>query len=194
MEKLYEKAINLARSGEIEAFLSLVSESPKLSAYRDEFGLNLLAELIAELDVEVVEKLIPFEPDLNFIDSEGMSLLDAVLAARDMNCKKKVKLLFDEGFDIEGFGYNGWRPLHHAVFRKQYGVIEWLIKIGANVNSTTKWDNEMTALMLAARRRDIIAIKLLLSFGANVKKKDKFARTAIQYGPILAWRTKSYLS
>eukprot|EP00759_Apiculatamorpha_spiralis_P055452 PhF_6_TR7817/c0_g1_i3/m.11246 len=55
---------------------------------------------------------------------------------------------------------------------KQYSVMEWLLSRGANPNITYKSVSDSTSLHYACLNADTIAVKLLLSRGADPKAKD----------------------
>lgn len=55
--------------------------------------------------------------------------------------------------------------------RKRYKFVEWLLVQGADVNATD--DKGNTALVIAVKRKDEDAIKLLLSRGGDPDKKNK---------------------
>lgn len=194
MEEIYNKAIAYACSDNTDLFLQLISANPELVKYKDEFGSNLLMEIIHDIDVSIIQKLIDMQSDINLLDGEGITAMHTLIRDGKGRYLEKIQLLLDSGFDLEIAGYNGWKPLHKAVFYNCYDIIKLLLENGADINSRTELDNEKTALMLAAFNNNLRMVKTLVEYGADVNLKDAFARTAKDYtGCIFGWRVESYL-
>lgn len=189
-----EKAVSYARKGNIDSFFELIISNPELVNYKDEFESNLLIEIISYADISVIKKLIDMGTDINLLDNEGMTAMHILIENRGSAYLKKIQLLLDSGFDLEIAGFNGWKPLHKAVFHNHYDIVQLLLDNGADINTRTELDNSKTALMIAANKNSFRMVKFLVEFGADFKLKDKYSRTAKDYTiSIIGWRIKSYL-
>jgi ankyrin repeat protein len=108
---------------------------------------------------------------------------------------KRVKLLLEQGADVN---YRDWfemTALFWAIERDCIYICKLLIKNGADVNHKNK--NQWTPLMYAVFDSKIEIIKLLLVNGANVNDINLACMTALDYaqvrsnfyaGQILCWR------
>lgn len=83
-----------------------------------------------------------------------------------------ANFLIDQGADLEQVSRNPMqvRPIHAAVARRQYEIVEKLLQKGADVNA--KQSQGYTALHAAVKQGNLPLVELLLRFGA-----DKQART-----------------
>eukprot|EP01051_Picozoa_sp_SAG22_P000243 SAG22_NODE_5_length_41775_cov_111.520971_6_plen_292_part_00 len=72
---------------------------------------------------------------------------------------------------------NNWTGLHWALIYQQSHVVQHLIDLGANVNSTNS--HGMTPLHQAARSGDIVSAKLLIEAGADVDAMDNHGATPL---------------
>ncbi|UJR26548.1 hypothetical protein I4U23_007871 [Adineta vaga] len=73
-------------------------------------------------------------------------------------------------------------PLLCIAARNGYvSFVELLLKYHANVNITTKNNENKTALMLAAEYGHVDVVKLLLNYNADITIKDKYQLTTVAY-------------
>ncbi len=99
------------------------------------------------------------------------SWLDAVVN----NNISQVRLLLDQGIDVNAKNEKGWTALHLAAHQGHKDIVELLIKSGANVNQKIQscWDpqkySRWTPLDMAIEKRHTEIAKLLLSAGADVQ-------------------------
>jgi len=91
-----------------------------------------------------------------------------------------VELLIKYGVDPNKNRENGHSALMTAVNFGSYDVIETLLKHNAKVNHARTVDG-MTPLMFAAYNGKIQNVKLLLSYKADKRIKDKNGKTALYY-------------
>ena len=93
----------------------------------------------------------------------------------------KVKLLIDNGANINCKDRHGWTPIHIATITsdQMVDVMELLIFHGAEVNA--KDDQLRTPLHFAARNVQPEAVKLLMKHGADPHAKDQNGQTPIDY-------------
>jgi ankyrin repeat protein len=78
---------------------------------------------------------------------------------------------FRETVDIDILGKSGETALHHSVMKGNEYVTKYLLEHQANPNAVS--DNNTTPLFFAVGLHDILAVKLLLKFGANPTIKSK---------------------
>ncbi len=96
-------------------------------------------------------------------------------AAYDGNLSE-VKILIDNGANVNATNENGWTSLIIASEYGQSEVAKLLLGNGANVNYENKgW----TALMIAAQEDQSKVAKVLLDHGANANYEDKDGWTAL---------------
>ncbi len=105
------------------------------------------------------------------------ALIDAVGRADG----ELISHLLQLGADIDAKGHNGTTPLMTAIQRRRYAgvrdiaryleAIEMLLARGAAINIASE-DGD-TALIIAARIGDYLAVKLLLKRGAEVNARNK---------------------
>ncbi|QYS94237.1 ANK_REP_REGION domain-containing protein [Trichoderma simmonsii] len=77
-----------------------------------------------------------------------------------------IKLLLDEGFDLESQNHEGQTPLQHAAASGREAVVQLLLQKGANLDSKDK--EGYTPLLAAIRNGHEAVTKLLLEKGANL--------------------------
>ena len=59
-------------------------------------------------------------------------------------------------------------------------TVALLLSSGVDVNGTER-EHKMTALMFAARQKDVAIVKLLLEAGADINQTDEFGKTSLAY-------------
>ena len=91
--------------------------------------------------------------------------------------KESVKILLDEGIDINIRNQNGNTPFMTASFWKNTDIMKLLLEYGANVNDQ---DNiGKTALMYSVSSIEVT--KILLEAGADVNMQNNYGYTALMY-------------
>ncbi|MDG2140232.1 MAG: ankyrin repeat domain-containing protein [Gammaproteobacteria bacterium] len=93
---------------------------------------------------------------------ENISLIDAV-KMQDLN---NVRLIVDQGVNVNQEEADGTRALHWAVHHDNVNITKQLIAAGANVNAKNRY--EVAALSLAANNGNKDTVSLLLDSGADV--------------------------
>lgn len=88
-----------------------------------------------------------------------------------------VKLLLDNGANIESKDLHGWTPLMHTVVAGRTRTLHLLLDRGADIKSLDK--SGRSALQLAAETHHSDIVKVLLERGAIVDEKDLSGRTAL---------------
>jgi ankyrin repeat protein len=122
--------------------------------------------------------------------------MDLILAIRCWDLER-VKLLIEEGADVNYKEQNARTPLFWAIECDHMDICRLLIDHGADVNSLN--NNGTTPLMWASLNRRLGIIKLLLICGANVHLKNINGHCALDYGfrnyeicRLLCWKGAKY--
>nr|XP_014128487.1 ankyrin repeat and protein kinase domain-containing protein 1 [Zonotrichia albicollis] len=114
------------------------------------------------------EELCPEE--LGRVQENGLTPLH--LQAAGFGHVGLVKLLASQGADLERKQKNLRTPLHVAVERGKFRVVQYLLKNGISVNSLDQ--NHYSALHLAVARGKYLICEKLIKYGANVElRTDK---------------------
>lgn len=110
------------------------------------------------------------------MDIEGTTpLINAALE----NDVEEIKILLENGADINEADLDGSTPLHLAVYYSSYDAAEFLLQEGADPNTVDQYDS--TPLMDAVFSDDIEMVKVLLSYDVDVDYKDSEGFTAYDY-------------
>lgn len=113
------------------------------------------------------------------------------------DCPEVIQFLLDQGASVERRDTNNDTPLHLAARHRWIKSAEVLLRNGAKVDADTVIDQGETSLMIAASSADLEMIELLLDYGADPRKQDRYSRTAIEYArlakhPTIAQYLESY--
>src|SRR5262249_13147133 len=119
-----------------------------------------------------VTLLLRLGADANMRDEEGWTpLMNSAL----VGYASVAGVLVDNGADVNakcvcrGYSDGGWAPLMMAIHKDHGEIAELLLSKGADVNERST--NGLTALILAAGKRDINFVRQLLARGADVNAK-----------------------
>lgn len=129
-----------------------------------------LHKAAAEGDLEKVAELIDVEKSSALIDPVKADGTTPLVTAAMMGHHDVVRLLLDEGADVEKAGMNGATPLMIAASMGHLEVMRLLLEAGANADAAHKFA-ESTALHFAAEMGQIEACRLLCQSGANPQAK-----------------------
>lgn len=99
-------------------------------------------------------------------------------AVRNDNTRQ-IKLLIENGADVNMKVENGWTPLHYASSSGGFYSIKLLIENGADVNMKDKIGR--TPLMVALTYRDYEIAEILIENGANVNDRDNEGKTILDF-------------
>jgi len=82
-----------------------------------------------------------------------------------------MKLLLENGADVDKTDYDDRTCLHRACIAGSYEIVELLLDFGADMNKLD--ENDMSALILASWREHMDITKLLIERGVDEKEKGK---------------------
>lgn len=183
-----DAALHLAsRNGHLEVVEFLLSMGAEVNL-QNNFSCTPLSLAVSHGHLEIVKLLIRHGSDVNERDNLGASpLLLAVMVlpfldekgndvsgnysvrilGDDRYRKEIIKLLIEEGADVNAANEEGEAPLWTASLHGDMEIIELLIKKGADVNTC---DNKfrITPLHMVAELGQIEIVELLLENGAYV--------------------------
>lgn len=148
----------LKRGAEVDVPDKPTSRDPGLSPAR--------AICIYKSSDGVANEILDKCSDLNCLDQHDVTLL--VLACR-FGRIEIARSLIAKGAD-QPTPLQGARAMADAAYNGHTQIVQFLIELGVDVNSTYG-DHRMTALMHAVERGNLATIKLLLDKGADVSIK-----------------------
>lgn len=141
---------------------------------RDSKGQPGLTIAIREGALKVARVLLARpETDVNALNQAGESAL--MMAALKGNLVG-AELLLARGAKVN---QSGWSPLHYAAAGPDPKMVQWLIDRGADVDATSP--NGTTPLMMAAQYGSEASVDLLLSHGADLKRRNERNLDAIDF-------------
>ena len=181
-----------AGNGDLEKLQTLISHGVDVNS-SDRDGRTSLHLVSSEGNLNVVEFLLAHEANPNSKDRWGHTPLDgavekghdlvaAALFARGggMNMKTAkslfmksarsgdlgtLKLLIENGMDIDAVDYDLCGGLHVAAMADQPVAVDFLLSNKANVNPISRWDT--TPLDEAIKSQSVLSAKLLMSCGGQ---------------------------
>jgi TolB-like protein len=103
------------------------------------------------------------------------TLINAILSDQ----METVKLLIDQGADVNEKGSDNFTPLHWAAYYGKAEMARILLNKGAQVNARSEAYG--TPLTLAAQYGFTDTVKVLLEKGADINIADSYGRTALSY-------------
>ena len=169
----------------ITAFL-ILSSSLFAPIYPDAFELSSKEEFLLGVIVLIV-KIVLTAPIwipiviviivMNSINAKNGYGYTALIDASKNGDLEKVKLLIENGANIEVKDNKGDTALILASYCRRLEIIKYLVEKGANINATN--DNGRTALMWASIWRDLEMVKLLIEIGADVNIKNNYGKTVL---------------
>lgn len=95
-----------------------------------------------------------------------------ILEAPKTGNLNKVKLLIENGADIETVDFLGYTPLIVACFFGKMNIVKYLVEHGANMEAKTLGFSS-TCLLTACKMGYIDIVKYLIDHGANINALDK---------------------
>lgn len=124
------------------------------------------------------QEVIPPMPYENC--SENSDLVQAMSMMMDISRLEQIVLSNRES--INKVGWNGMLPLHHAVLKGRFDLLQLLVRYGAEVNCVNNFFE--TPLHYACRRGGLQMVHFLLQNGADVNAVDKAGRSLMHFAAI----------
>ena len=90
-----------------------------------------------------------------------------------------VKILVENGANVNNPSYDGSSPLAWACFYRQLKIVQFLVEHGADVNTADQY--ETTCLMYACKSGNYYVVKHLLEMGADPLRKSLNGKTALHF-------------
>ena len=151
----------------------------ELSTYLDEDTLDL----ITSGNLNLVKDAIKSGVDINdtYILGDALyaqTILYYYLKFAKRNSEVIVKWLLENGADPNIPSAHGLTPLYTAIFHKEHGITDLLLKNGADPDKQPE-SRENTPLTIACMRQNKPGIELLLKYGADPNKPNKYGDTPI---------------
>ncbi len=87
-------------------------------------------------------------------------------------------LAHDAEIERRDLAQSNTTPLIHATVASLNDVVELLLQCGANANASTIIDDDDTALMIAVKAGNERVVKLLLAYGAETTRKNRWGQDA----------------
>lgn len=178
---------------------------------RDKHGQTALHYAVLNYETEIIELLIDNGADVNAKDKLGNTPLHLMFPAygkfknlniqfhinlyrkypsrffpdhtREKLALPMIKLLVNNGANINAQNNQGYTPLHFAPLYWYENEIKYLIDNGANINQKSK-DGKTTLMLAAAENGNCSIFHLLIDNGADVNAQDKYGDTPLHFATI----------
>jgi ankyrin repeat protein len=169
-----DKIIRATRFDDIQKITQFAQQGGDLNLAEPERGETLLMICIRENASKVFDFLL-LHPKIN-LNQRAKNGDTALMLAAYLEQKELVQRLIGAGAQVN---QSGWSALHYASVVGNYPIMAYLLEQHAEVNAETP--NKTTSLMLAARRGEMVTVKLLLDAGADVSSKNMLGWTAYDF-------------
>lgn len=129
------------------------------------------------------ELLCNFKEFIDAHDQEGNTLLIIAVISVQVS---QVKMLLEEGADVNAPDSRGMTALHYAVLAENEDIVQMLVGKGSYLNGRN--DNFETPLSVAVAQENVNIINILLQKHANVNISDAFGNTPLHCAATLGFR------
>jgi ankyrin repeat protein len=154
-----------AAEGHLEVCKYLVEQKKANVNALDRWGHTPLTEAIKNRFFIVAQYL---RSKGGIVANHDTDLVTALCRAASTNNVEKLKILIEEGADVNAGDYDHRTALHLAASEGHYEAAEFLIKAGANVNVMDRWGS--TPLQDAITASHDRVAELLMKHGARIEK------------------------
>ena len=140
-------------------------------------GFTSLYRAVRSDSIKIVDILLKngAKPSIDIIDtSQFYSCLHLAVLNKSNTI---IKLLIDNGANINIKDSKSQTPLHHAVSQGSLEIVKLLIKSGADISSKTI--NGQTPLHFAVSQGSLEIVKLLIESGANISLTNNYGQTPL---------------
>lgn len=160
-----------AGNGQLDIVQLLLHNNADVNAPGDSYGgRSALHWAAGGGNIEIVQLLLNNRADVNSLTNNGdLAVLGAAVRGR---CFGIVKLLLENFADPNTHG-TGWTALQIAVTNDDIEIVMFLLSTGAQVNATSTYT--VPPLLIAARRRNSVLVKLLLHNRAAIRGPEMMA-------------------
>ena len=128
---------------------------------------------------QAIDFLIKHGANLETQDSEGFTPLNGSLSVRQFKNIKAIKMLIENGANVNSKSYMCTYPIHSAVYYDSPDLIKLLIDHGANTECFTH--NNLSPLLISIAIKKYSSFKALIKYGADIKNKNKDGITPLHY-------------
>lgn len=171
---LAEKIIHATRFDDSQTLKQFIQQGGDANLAEPERGETLLMISIRENSHKVFDFLLQ-HPKVN-LDQRAKNGDTAIMLAAYLEQKKVVQDLINAGAQVNQMG---WTALHYAAVVGNHKIMTLLLEHHAYIDAETP--NKTTPLMLAARRGEMVAVKLLIDQGADISLKNMLGWTAYDF-------------
>ena len=145
------KAVDSAhRAGDIAALKEALGDPPGFPNCLQPWELGVgdypLEYAIYWSPLPAIEALIALGADPNYPDQDGFPSLIAALSSGRADRHEVLRVLLDNGADVDLRGQNDWTPLHYAVGQRDLEAVGMLLRYGADPALKTRIDDCTTSL------------------------------------------------
>jgi len=145
----------------------------KATAHNQEINYRLLDQLLIDQKFEIVNELAKNGFQIDVKDNYGTPLI--IKLAEDETRTDELKAFLKAGANPDITNEYNETALMKAIKKSISANVSSLLKYGANVNHK----KETTPLHVAASKKNLSILKLLLKNGADVNAKDKYGNTPL---------------
>lgn len=139
---------------------------------------SFLAKCHPVNDYNLIEKVVKKTNDLNIENGKYQTPLTYVTSTFDENGILLIKLLLENGADINYKNYNGYTAIMCAAeYNKNNEIFEFLYKTGAFINVNTGKGETIT--ILASRNENPKILNFLLENTENFDSEDFYGKTSL---------------
>jgi len=172
--------IEAAKKGDIGAVRRLAAQDPALCGFRAASGETPLIAALYRGHRAVVETLVDLGAPLDIFAAAALGRLD-ILQAR----------IAERPEAVNEFAFDGWTPLHLAVFFGHTDAAARLLEAGAAIDAISQNSLRNRPLHAAIAGGHVDAAQLLMEHGADVRTVDAGGHTPLHiaaeagYAPVV---------